>query len=183
MKVFIGGSRKVTRVNTEMRKHLDAMIRKRHTVCIGDANGADKAVQQYLSRCEYRNVEVFCVNGKCRNNIGSWKVRSVPAPEGISGFEYYTLKDKEMADEASSGFMIWDGKSRGTLRNIHHLVGKGKEVMVYVVPAKETITLRNPDALGRFLSRYGVSLSRDSSRLMGHAEKQRSSEVEQLSLI
>ena len=46
MKVFVGGSRHVSRLNERVRERLDKIIQKRLPILIGDASGADKAVQQ-----------------------------------------------------------------------------------------------------------------------------------------
>jgi hypothetical protein len=155
-KVFIGGSRLVTRLNSEVRQRLDEIMRKQFPVLVGDANGADKAVQQYLHSRGYERVEVFCTEGDCRNNVGHWKVRAVPAPDsGRRNFEYYAAKDRQMAEEGAIGFMVWDGKSRGTLANVLRLMEQGKKVVIYVVPFKEFRTLRTPKDWEEFLSACG----------------------------
>jgi hypothetical protein len=144
MKVFIGGSRRVSRLGEQVKARLDEIIRKQLPVIIGDANGADKAVQDYFRRRGYEQVEVFCTEGRCRNNVGNWKIRPVPAPAGRKrDFEYYAAKDRVMAGEGSIGFMLWDGKSRGTLANVLRLLEQGKKVVMYVAPAKQFTTLRN----------------------------------------
>ncbi len=79
----------------------------------------------------YDLVEVFCIEGLCRNNVGNWPVRRIPAPNGRKNFTYYEAKDIVMADEASIGFMIWDGQSLGTLMNVYRLVNQGKKVVIY----------------------------------------------------
>ena len=76
-KVFIGGSRRVTRLPSVVRQRIDRMITQKLPIVIGDANGADKAVQAYLASHGYGAVEVFCVRGSCRNNLGGWKIREV----------------------------------------------------------------------------------------------------------
>jgi hypothetical protein len=58
-KVFIGGSRRITRLDGEVLRRLDRIVEKRLPVVIGDANGADKAVQRYLSERKVEKVEVF----------------------------------------------------------------------------------------------------------------------------
>ena len=79
-KVFIGGSRRVTRLNADVQRRIDKIIEQGFPILVGDANGADKAVQMYLrSRC-YPKVDVFCTGGDCRNNVGDWPIRTVPAP-------------------------------------------------------------------------------------------------------
>lgn len=143
MKVFIGGSRRVSRLGEQVRARLDEIMRKRLPVVIGDSNGADKAVQDYFRRRAYEQVEVFCMEGRCRNNAGNWKIRPVPAPGGGKrDFEYYSAKDRRMADECSIGFMLWDGKSRGTLANVFRLLDQGKKVVVYLASTKDFATLR-----------------------------------------
>jgi len=52
MNVFIGGSRAVSKLNVPLRARLDEFLRRGDTILIGDANGADKAVQQYLAERE-----------------------------------------------------------------------------------------------------------------------------------
>ena len=153
IKVFIGGSRRVTRLSSQVRQRLDEIIRKQFPVLIGDANGADKAVQQYLHSQGYDRVEVFCTEGHCRNNVGHWKVRAVPAPHGSErNFEYYAAKDRQLAEEGSIGLMLWDGTSRGTPANVLRLIEQGKKVVIYLVPLREFRTLRNLADWDKFLS-------------------------------
>jgi hypothetical protein len=121
-------------------------------VLVGDANGADKAVQTYLARRAYKNVEVFCTGGFCRNNVGGWKTRNVSAPRSGTGFEFYSAKDAEMAREASVGLMLWDGRSRGTLANITRLLEAHKKAVVYLLPKKCFLTLRGEGDLDALVS-------------------------------
>ena len=75
--VFVGGSRRVSELSAEVRERLDNIMEGKFTVVIGDATGADKAVQRYLYDKHYRNVEVFCSGGICRNNVGDWQNRRI----------------------------------------------------------------------------------------------------------
>ena len=142
-KVFIGGSRRLTRLGPDVRRRLDRIMDKGLAVLIGDANGADKAVQRYLKSRDYQNVEVFCTNGVCRNNLGEWPSRPVQASPGAKGFDFYAAKDICMAEEGSVGFMLWDGESKGTLANILRLVDQGKKVVLYIGPTRQFATLRS----------------------------------------
>jgi len=140
-KVFIGGSRAVNRLNPLVQARTDNVINQHFTVLIGDANGADKAIQRYLASKGYNNVIVYCMERKCRNNIGQWKTKRVEAGKDKRGFEYYAAKDIEMAKDASYGFMIWDGRSKGTLNNILNLLKLDKKVLVYFVPTSNCYTV------------------------------------------
>lgn len=141
-KVFIGGSRRVSRLNDDVKRRIDRIIEQGFPVIIGDANGADKAVQQYLQSRGYNAVEVFCSGGECRNNLGKWPVRAVDAGQTRKDFSFYAAKDEQMAREASVGLMIWDGKSAGTLANAARLVRQEKKVVVYSAPVKRFLTLK-----------------------------------------
>jgi hypothetical protein len=84
--VFIGGSRQISRLPAEVKTRLDAMIEKGVQILVGDANGADKAVQRYLSHNSYPNVLVR-MKDHCRNNVGNWPTREVAARCGAKGFD------------------------------------------------------------------------------------------------
>jgi len=99
--VFIGGSRQISRLSSDVRDRLDNMVGQNLQILIGDANGADRAVQQYLSNRHYENVKVFCMRGHCRNNVGVWPIVEVSAPKGVKGAEFYSLKDQEMTLQAA----------------------------------------------------------------------------------
>lgn len=152
--VFIGGSRRISRLAEEVRQRIDSIVLNRLQVLIGDANGADKAVQKYLNSKGYDRVEVFCTDGKCRNNLGGWPTRTIPGGMYRRAFTFRTAKDREMAKLASVGFMIWDGRSVGTLLNTLRLVRDRKKVVIYVVLSCEFVTVEDEEQLNRLVSRF-----------------------------
>ncbi|MEW6543523.1 MAG: hypothetical protein AB1411_07920 [Nitrospirota bacterium] len=145
--VFLGGSRRIAHLNESIRSKLDEFLNRGLWIFVGDANGADRALQQHLADRGYERVVVYAVTGMLRNNVGHWKVCSVDAPRGARGFDLYSVKDAQMANDASYGFMLWDGKSRGTLANVRSLLTRGKPVTVHLGPAHRLISLRSPDDL------------------------------------
>jgi hypothetical protein len=130
----------------------DTMIEKGFQILVGDANGADKAVQRYLADKSYPSVLVLCMKDHCRNNVGNWPTREVAAPRGARGFDYYSLKDRAMAEAAEYGLMLWDGKSKGTLNNVVNLSRDHKPVVVYVAPTREFRTIKSLDDLRGLLA-------------------------------
>lgn len=138
-KVFIGGSRKISRLDPDVQRRLDRIIEKALPVVIGDANGADKAVQGYFHLRGYGSVEVFCSGESPRNNLGGWPIRAVHPGHSRKDFDHYATKDREMALQATVGLMLWGGESRGTLLNILRLVAQQKPVVVYVYVAPEGV--------------------------------------------
>jgi hypothetical protein len=130
--VFLGGSRKISRLNAVIRERLDNVVERGMRVVVGDANGADRAFQQYFAERDYRNVVVYFMKGHCRNNVGGWPVEAVEAEPGKTrGFEFYSTKDRRMAAAADYGFMLWDGESKGTLNNMIVLLDAAKPVWLY----------------------------------------------------
>jgi adenine-specific DNA-methyltransferase len=149
--VFVGGSRRISRLGSDLRGRLDQIVEKNLCVLLGDANGADKAVQSYLKERSYPHVIIFCTAGQCRNNLGHWRVESVAPPHKAKDFQFFSAKDAAMAREADVGLMIWDGESSGTMVNAARLVGSGKPVVVYVAPQKTFRTVKSPAQLEKLL--------------------------------
>lgn len=128
-----------------MKARLDTMIEKGFHILVGDANGADEAVQRYFADKSYPHVLVHCMMDHCRNNLGNWPTRQVAAPRGAKGFDYYSLKDHAMAEAAEYGLMLWDGKSKGTINNVLNLSRGNKLVVVYVASLKSFQTVRSSE--------------------------------------
>lgn len=166
MKIFIGGSRAVSKLNGVIRARLDEFIRRGDSILIGDANGADKAVQQYFADHQYPNVEVFCMD-QCRNNIGSWPVRNIAPPSSRKDFSYYATKDIAMSREAACGVMFWDGKSKGTLQNILNMIRTRKRTLVYFAPSKDFHVLATDQDLQALLARCDKRSIEAASRALG----------------
>jgi hypothetical protein len=150
--VFVAGSRQISRLPAEVKIRLDTMIQKGFKILVGDANGADKAVQRYLAQKSYPNVLVHCMKDHCRNNIGNWPTRQLAAPRGAKGFDYYSVKDRAMAEAAEYGLMIWDGKSKGTVNNVVNLSRDHKPVVVYIGPTRLFRTIKTLEDLRDLLA-------------------------------
>ena len=113
------------------------MIEKGFCLLVGDANGADKAMQTFLCHANYSRVMVFCAGKTCRNNIGGWDVTQVSVDPKLKGRDFYAAKDKEMASKADYGFVLWDGKSAGAINNVFELLKHSKQVVIYFSPEKD----------------------------------------------
>lgn len=159
--VFIGGSRHISRLNARVKERLANVIGSGHRVVVGDANGADKAVQKYLHEAAYPHVTVFCSGSTPRNNLGPWEARQVATGKEQKGFQFYAAKDREMAREADFGLMIWDGKSPGTALNILRLMRAGKKAVLLNLPEERAINFKSTEDWQLFLSGCSVELVRD----------------------
>ena len=159
-KIFLGGSRHAGRLSSQIREKLDDIIQKNFLVVVGDAKGADRAFQEYFREKNYRNVEVFCTEGICRNNVGNWPTRDIPAETSKRDAQFYSCKDRAMAQEAEIGLMMWDGKSIGTLLNMYRLLALSKKVAVYNVLDKSFSEFQNQIEWETFLRSRDVALQK-----------------------
>jgi hypothetical protein len=141
--VFLSGSRKISRLNDVIRSRIENVVDQGFSVLVGDANGADKAMQAFLAEKHYLNVTVYCAGSTCRNNVGEWRTEKVSVDAKLKGRAFYTQKDKVMASEADFGFVLWDGKSEGSINNIFELMNKGKKSVVYFSPRKEFFNVKS----------------------------------------
>lgn len=158
--IFIGGSRHISHLPSEIMDRLKKVMVNQHCVLVGDANGADKAVQKFFADATYGNVTVFCTGEKFRNNLGHWPTHHVEPPKGAKGFQFYAAKDREMAAKADFGLMIWDGKSSGTLLNVLRLAKAGKISVLYNAPEKKSHNIA-PSSWDSFLAHCSDDLRSD----------------------
>lgn len=143
--VFLSGSRKLGRLNGDVKARLDTMVDKGFKIFVGDANGADKAFQTYLSDSNFENVTVFCSGARCRNNVGGWETHNVEVDPKLSGRAFYTAKDKVMAELSDYGFILWDGKSLGSITNALEMISKNKKVVVFYSPNRAFLNVKGFD--------------------------------------
>ncbi len=164
-KVFFSGSRRLARLSQAIKDRANSIIAEGFAVLIGDASGADTSMQKYLAEQGYEKVTVFCTGTVCRNNVGGWKTRQIKPEAGVRrGFRFYTAKDKKMSEEATYGFVMWDGRSIGSLNNILNLLRQKKKVLVYFSPSKEFHTIKTRRELATLLADGGVASLNDLER-------------------
>ena len=171
MKVFVAGARAITNLDDNVTQRLSNMIMNNISILVGDANGVDKAVQQFFYKDEYTDVVVYAMKGKPRNNIGNWRVMDIYPIGNTTGFDYYATKDLKMAEDADYGFMIWNGKSKGTLNNIVTLIIQNKKTLVYFVPERRFYTISNFSNLDNLIEKCDATINDSVNKLKSkHAQ-------------
>lgn len=74
-----------------------------------------------------------------------------------------------MAKNADIGFMIWNGKSKGTFNNMINLLNLEKEVILYYVPTKKFYQFKQMNDLESFIN-TNVKLDSKLKRLLPKRE-------------
>jgi hypothetical protein len=128
-KVFVSGSRSINKLLDNEIEKLDELINKNYLFLIGDANGVDLLVQQYLNSIDYRKVIIYYSLVIPRNNIGDWNVNRCLTNK--SGREFHTVKDSQMTNDSDCSIVIWDGISKGTKANIDRSQRLYKPVFIF----------------------------------------------------
>jgi hypothetical protein len=181
--VFVGGSRNVSRLPPQVQERLSNVLHVGAKVIIGDANGADKAVQKFLSLREYRCVTVFCSGEECGNNVGHWETRYIDTPKGAKGFDFYAAKDRAMAREADYGLMIWDGKSAGTILNILRLLRAGRKAVLIDVPKESATNFKTLTDWSNFISICSPEFREDIRKRAAPSEWVSTNRMQQIDLL
>lgn len=169
--VFLSGSRKLSRINDTIRARLHNIVKKNMDVFVGDANGADKAMQSYLAEIGYPNVTVFFVGDVCRNNVGNWTTNRVAVDATLRGRHYYSQKDKKMAQIADFGLVLWDGESVGSVENIFELVKNKKKSIVYYRPERIFYKIVNSNDVISLLKKCTPDVFNSLNKKIGFANQ------------
>ena len=132
-KVFISGSISIKKLNKEIIESLENIISKKYTVLIGDASGIDTLIQDYFSKMNYTNIEVYSIFSSPRylSNKNFFSKYINVSSEIKNERERQTYKDKAMSDDSDFSLVIWDGKSKGSFANILRAIDSNKFVKVY----------------------------------------------------
>lgn len=141
--VFMGGSRSISRLPPVAKWRIDNAIDGDMAILVGDANGADKAIQRHLQERNYRSVNVYCVGDECRNNVGEWEVKVIAPPRARRDHRFFGAKDEAMAAAADYGLMLWDGDSPGTLLNVARLAYRGKPAIFWDASRHVFVTVKS----------------------------------------
>lgn len=166
------------------------IFKKKHQILVGDAKGVDVLIQNFYKNLDYKNVTVYVSGRKMRNNIFNWDTKFIDVDKGLSGFDFYSQKDKAMAHDSDYGFMIWNGKSRGTLNNMINLISERKSILLYLTINKQYYLIDSKDKLDELVAGcedktktiYNSLLRKNSYFKNNDKKKDEASNFEQLSL-
>lgn len=162
-KIFISGSIELRQLHETVIASLNKLIEKRYQILIGDANGIDELVQNYLSKKNYHNVVVYSIFSMPRCiSTQKFNTKTIAHDTSLkSEREKQIFKDIEMTKDCDICFVIWDGKSNGSYNNILRAIEYKKDIQVFLdnnFLSKEDITKNNITNI--FNDRHEYSLTK-----------------------
>lgn len=169
--VFIAGSITIKQLDFKVQERIMNILHQEFDVIVGDADGVDASIQQFLVNELYQRVTVFCTGDTPRNNVGKWTVHPVTTYHKPGSRAYFTAKDVAMAEAADTGLMIWDAKSTGTLSNVIELLNRKKAAWVFVNKDKEFQAVKNVQGLESLLERMSTPARLKADSKIGLTEK------------
>lgn len=169
--VFIAGSITIKHLDFLVQERIMNIVDRNFKVIVGDADGVDTSIQQFLQEQNYPNVTVFCTGDTPRNNVGNWAVHQVKTYHKPGSRAFYTAKDLAMAEAADSGLMIWDTKSTGTLSNVIELLSRKKFCWAFINKLKTFHAVKNVGALEGLLDHMPPPARLKADTKIGLTEK------------
>jgi hypothetical protein len=155
--VFVAGSLSIKRLHKLFLERLQSVVASQFQIVVGDADGADKSIQNALLEMDATNVTVYCSGVRPRNNVGSWPIETVASDKEPGSRAFFTAKDVEMARVADYGLMMWDAKSTGTLSNVIELLSNDHASRVFVNKDHKFITVTDAATLKELINKMSVS--------------------------
>lgn len=131
MKVFVFGSKIIQEIPEEFLDIIDNLCDNHHHFLVGDCSGVDAAVASYLvfNKGWSDRLTMYHVD-ECRNQqYGIHHKKKIEVPEGFTGNKYH-IKDNAMIEDCDYAIGLWDGKSKGSQRNINKLIRLNKPLRV-----------------------------------------------------
>lgn len=132
-KVFISGSIAIKKLPMPVQESLTNIIEAGMEILIGDADGIDTMVQNYCKLASYNNVTVYSIYRPPRYIERGFKSKYVsPMINSKKERDLQQEKDAAMTFDSDYSFVIWDGKSKGSYRNIIRAIDNGKKIKLYL---------------------------------------------------
>ncbi len=183
--VFIAGSISIRQLAPKVQERIMNIVRQDFEIVVGDADGVDTLIQQFLQDLKYPRVTLFCTGNAPRNKLGNWPVQPVASRHAPGSRAYFTAKDLAMAEAADSGLMIWDARSSGTLSNVIELLDRKKYCWTFVDTQQVFHAVKGAAALEALIGYMTPSARRQAEARIGLGKKMAalSSREQQMSLL
>lgn len=76
-KIFVGGSKALIELSTEVKNMFVEYMHANATFLVGDNTGADLLIQKFLAKNSYQKVVIYTVKDRARINVGFWEEKRV----------------------------------------------------------------------------------------------------------
>ena len=129
LKIFVCGSMNVTDLTQEIKDFFARLDVDQCEFLIGDCRGVDAMIQNIANN---RNImtTIYAAGNQPRVYVNpSWPLKLIVTKQ--TGRKFYEAKDVAMCNDCDCMIAIWDGKSKGTKRNIDDCIAQDKIVKIF----------------------------------------------------
>jgi hypothetical protein len=169
---MLGGSRHLSVIPDEVIDNLKTWVREGYEILLGDAKGTDAKFQEFFKHLKYSEVKIFYSGDYVRHNSGNWETIKIDSGLKSKGHALHGAKDREMAQMADTGLMIWDTLSIGTMANVLDLALQGKPCYMYVFSDDMNLyEIRNLLDVEVWESRFPDIFQQANKRLKSHKKR------------
>ena len=132
-KVFISGSISIKHLPACVKDSVRKIISQNMEILVGDADGIDSIIQNFCKSQGYKNITVYSIYPEPRYIVSGFKSKFIlPSTESKRERERQLEKDKAMTKDSDFSLIIWDGKSKGSYRNVLRAIENDKKVKLYL---------------------------------------------------
>lgn len=132
-KVFISGSISIKQLPACVKESISKIVSQDMQILVGDADGIDSIVQNYCKSLGHLNVTVYSIYSMPRYIVKGFDYQYIiPSTDSKKERERQSEKDAAMTADSDFSLIIWDGKSKGSFKNILRALDEGKKVKVYL---------------------------------------------------
>jgi len=132
-KVFISGSISIKKLPNCVKESISKIVAQNMQILVGDADGIDTIVQNYCKSLGHSKVTVYSIYSMARYKAEGFDFKYiVPSTSSKKERERQSEKDAAMTDDSDFSLIIWDGKSKGSYKNILRALDQEKKAKVYL---------------------------------------------------
>ena len=132
-KVFISGSISLKKLPACVKESIRKIVSQNMQILVGDADGIDSIVQNFCKSLGYSKATVYSIYSIPRYIVNGFTPKYIiPTTDSKKERQRQAEKDTAMTRDSDFSLIIWDGKSKGSYKNILRALDQKKKVRVYL---------------------------------------------------
>lgn len=120
-----------------VQRVVERVIEQGHSIVMGDSQGVDEWVCEFVNAANYRKVYVYGLTPQPLNGWGGFYLCDHIGKDGIQSFTSDSHRDRYIAKLADQCLCIWNGSSDETLNVHNYAQSLGKKTNLITLTEKQ----------------------------------------------